>query len=397
MRDTSASVREDSHGVTPPRVVVTGVGVLSGNARTLAEFHDTLLCARSALGSLRFGPALDWPYTVGAQVDPLILTERLGCLNGSADKAMALYVVDEALASSGLDEAQRARCAVVVGCGLYRGRNQIAEIVAEDYRLGADCYVVDAACSSGAHAVVLACDLIRRRRASAVLAVSYNTLLLKDVAGLLKLGILTRQSVRPFDERRTGTQPGEGSGALVLEELEHACARRAPIFAEIVGVGLGADAHQIVPPDEEGRGLATAIRGALLAAGLNASEVDYINAHGTATRLNDPSETAAIHAGLGESAVHVPVSSTKPITGHTLGAAGMIEAIVTLLAIQHDFIPPTLNHEVPDPLCDLDYVPGKARFQPVNVALSNSSGFGGLYSCIAFKKYDARVAVPSRQ
>ncbi len=371
-----------------PRVVVTGVGVLSGNARSLGEFKETLMAGQSALGLLLHGPARDWPFSAGAQVDPLILRQRLGPINGSIDKAMALYPVDEALASSGLNETQRALCAVIVGCVLYNGRNQIAEIVGEEYKLGPSRYVVDAACSSGAHAIVLGWELIRQRKVSTALAVSYNTVLLKDVAGLFKLGILTRQPVRPFDEHRTGTQPGEGSGALVLEELEHARARCAPIFAEVAGVGLGADAQHIVHPNAAGRGLSAAIGGALRTARLQASEVDYINAHGTATRLNDPSETAAIHAGLGEDAFRVPVSSTKPITGHTLGAAGMIEAIATILAIQHDFIPQTLNHESPDPLCDLDYVASGTRYQAVNVALSNSAGFGGLYSCVAFKKCD---------
>lgn len=374
---------------TRRRVVVTGIGVLSANARSVAEFRDTLVTGESALGVLHHGPARDWPFSTGAQVDPQILQTRRGPLNGSADQAMALYAIDDALASSGLSDVQRARCAVVVGCVLYSGRNRIAEIVGEEYKLGPNRYVVDAACSSGAHAIVLGWELVRRGKASAVLAASYNTLLLKDVAGLFKQGILTPQPVRPFDEHRTGTQPGEGSGALVLEDFEHARARGARMLAEIVGVGLGSDAHHIVHPDPEGRGLSVAIVNALRSAGLQARDVDYINAHGTATRLNDPSETASIHAGLGEDAFRVPVSSTKPITGHTLGAAGMVEAIVTVLAVQHDFIPPTLNHERPDPLCDLDYVAGGTRYQPVNVALSNSAGFGGLYSCIAFRKSDA--------
>ena len=371
-----------------PRVVVSGVGVLSANARTVGEFKDTLVAGQSALGSLLYGAARDWPFSTGAQVDPLVLRTRLGPINGSADKAMALYPVDDALASSCLTEDQRSRCAVVVGCVLYNGRNQIAEIVGDEYKLGPNRYVLDAACSSGAHAIALGWELIRNRKVSTVLAVAYNVVLLKDVAGLFKLGILTRQPVRPFDERRTGTQPGEGSGALVLEDLEHARARGAPIFAEIAGVGLGSDAHHIVHPNPDGRGLSAAIDGALRSADLRASEVDYINAHGTATKLNDPAETAAIHTSLGEDAFRVPVSSTKPITGHTLGAAGMVEAIATLLAVQHDFIPPTLNHESPDPLCDLDYVASGTRYQPVNIALSNSAGFGGLYSCIAFKKCD---------
>jgi 3-oxoacyl-(acyl-carrier-protein) synthase len=387
MPSPSSSLSEDREpGQRPPRVVVTGVGVLSGNASGLEEFKETLVAGQSALGLLRYGPAKDWPFAVGAQIDPQILQERMEAMGGSLDRALALYPVEEALVTSGLSSAQRVRCAVVVGCVLYDGRNQIAEVIGETCGFGPQRYVVDAACSSGAHAIAIAWNLIRHRKAPLALAASYNTMLLKDVAGLFKLGILTRDPVRPFDARRTGTQPAEGSGALILEDFDHAQARRAPIFAEIAGVGLGSDAHRIVPPDPMGRGLGIAITRALRAADLKASAVDYINAHGTGTRLNDPSETAAIHAGLGEDAWRVPVSSTKPITGHTLGAAGMVEAIATLLATRHDFIPPTLNHEFPDPRCDLDYVAGGTRFQTVDVALSNSSGFGGLYSCIAFRK-----------
>ena len=377
-----------------PRVVITGIGVLSANARDSREFEDTLVRGDSALGDLRFGPARRWPYAKGAQLDPAVLVGALGAAAGHADSAPLVYAASQALASSRLTAAERARCAVIVGCVLYNTRYQTAELVGDDFGLSADRYVVDAACSSGAHAIVMAWQLVRRRSVPVALAASYNTMLLKDVAGLFKLGILTSEPVRPFDDRRTGTQPGEGAGALVLEELEHARARRAEIFAEVLGAGLGADAEHIVAPSSVGRGLEIAIRGALQSAGLDPSAVDYINAHGTATRLNDPSETAAIRAALGASAGSVPVSSTKPITGHMLGAAGMIEAIATVLAIRGDFTPPTLNHEIPDPLCDLDYVPGVARHRRVRIALSNSSGFGGLYSCIAFAKPTAAATAP---
>jgi len=192
---------------------------------------------------------------------------------------------------------------------------------------------------------------------------------------------------RPFDKNRDGFVMGEGAGVLVLEELEHALARGANIYAEIVGYGATGDAYHITAPAPGGEGGARAMRQAIADAGLNPSDVDYINAHGTSTDYNDKFETAAIKEVLGEHAYKVAISSTKSMTGHLLGAAGGVEAIFSVLAIKEGIIPPTINYETPDPECDLDYVPNKARQQEVNVALSNSLGFGGHNATILFKKY----------
>jgi beta-ketoacyl-acyl-carrier-protein synthase II len=192
---------------------------------------------------------------------------------------------------------------------------------------------------------------------------------------------------RPFDKNRDGFVMGEGAGVLVLEELEHALARGANIYAEIVGYGATGDAYHITAPAPGGEGGARAMRQAIADAGLNPSDVDYINAHGTSTDYNDKFETAAIKEVLGDHAYKVAISSTKSMTGHLLGAAGGVEAIFSVLAIKEGIIPPTINYETPDPDCDLDYVPNKARQQEVNVALSNSLGFGGHNATILFKKY----------
>ncbi|MEH7226802.1 beta-ketoacyl-ACP synthase II [Bacillus sp. JJ1566] len=192
---------------------------------------------------------------------------------------------------------------------------------------------------------------------------------------------------RPFDKNRDGFVMGEGAGILVLEELEHALARGAHIYAEIVGYGATGDAHHITAPAPGGEGGARAMRQAIADAGLSPSDVDYINAHGTSTDYNDKFETAAIKEVFGENAYKVAISSTKSMTGHLLGAAGGVEAIFSILAIKEGIIPPTINYETPDPECDLDYVPNKAREQEVNVALSNSLGFGGHNATILFKKY----------
>jgi 3-oxoacyl-[acyl-carrier-protein] synthase II len=374
-------------------IVVTGLGVVTGNASNLAEFRETLLEGRSAIGPLRPGTADGWPVSEAAELDPASL-ER--CLSGyapsglSRDQRVAFAPVPEALAGAGLLENPplRRRMAVIVGCVQYHGREDIAEALGETFELGSPRVVVDAACSAGAHALGLAYQLVARGAVDLALACGFNTLLLKDVAGLFKAGILTRGGpLRPFDKNRTGTYAGEGSAAVVVESRGHAVARGARVYADLLGFGGGSDAHDIVPPHHEGRGLHTAISNALRDARVRPEQVKYVNAHGTGTKLNDPCETAAIRGAFGAAAYGIPVSSTKPITGHTLGAAGVIEAVATLLAVHEGFVPATLNHEVPDAACDLDYVPGSARRQAVELAVSNSSGFGGVYSALVFGKH----------
>jgi 3-oxoacyl-[acyl-carrier-protein] synthase II len=198
-----------------------------------------------------------------------------------------------------------------------------------------------------------------------------------------------QKASRPFDKDRDGFVMGEGAGIVVLEELEHALARGAKIYAEIVGYGATGDAYHITAPAPEGEGGARAMKMALDDAGLTPEEVGYINAHGTSTEYNDKYETMAIKTVFGEQAYKLAVSSTKSMTGHLLGAAGGIEAIFTVLALKEGILPPTINLETPDPECDLDYVPNAARRQQVNAAISNSLGFGGHNATIAFRKYDA--------
>jgi len=194
---------------------------------------------------------------------------------------------------------------------------------------------------------------------------------------------------RPFDAERNGFVIGEGAGVLVLESLEHARARGATILAEIVGYGTTCDAHHITAPSPGGSGGAEAMRLALSDARLEPEAVDYVNAHGTSTQANDSNETAAIKTALGDHAYRIPVSSTKSMTGHLLGGSGGIEAVAAVLAIQHNLVPPTINYSNPDPACDLDVVPNEARERSVNVVLSNSFGFGGHNSVVAFAPFKA--------
>jgi 3-oxoacyl-[acyl-carrier-protein] synthase II len=192
---------------------------------------------------------------------------------------------------------------------------------------------------------------------------------------------------QPFDKERDGLVMGEGAGIVILEALEHAQARGAEVLAEIVGYAATADAFHITAPAEDGSGGGRAIRNALQVAGLNPEDVDYISAHGTGTLLNDASETAAVKHALGTQAYKIPISSTKSMTGHMMGATGALEAILCVQAIRTSLIPPTIHYQHPDPVCDLDYVPNVAREKQVNVTLSNAFGFGGHNSVLAIKRF----------
>ena len=249
------------------------------------------------------------------------------------------------------------------------------------------------ACATGGHALGEAWETIRRGAAPVMLAGGAEKAVTPlAMAAFANMHALSRRNddppsaSRPFDAARDGFVMGEGAGMLVLEEREFALARGAPILAELVGYGATADAYHITEPAPGGEGLRRAMERALQTAGLRPEEVGYINAHGTATRLNDVAETQAIKACFGRHAYHLAISSTKSMLGHTFGAAGAIEAAVAVLSIVHGVIPPTINLEHPDPLCDLDYVPNQARKAEVGVALSNAMGFGGHNTCLAFKQ-----------
>lgn len=249
------------------------------------------------------------------------------------------------------------------------------------------------ACASGTHAVGEAFHLIRRGLQDAVIAGGAESAITPlGVGGFSAMKALStrndepERASRPFDRERDGFIIAEGSGVLILEEREHALKRGAKIYAEVIGYGANGDAYHITAPAPEGEGAARCMALSLKDAGILPGEVDYINAHGTSTEYNDANETQAIKKVFGEHAFKLPVSSTKSMTGHLLGAAGAVEGVFSVLALHHGTIPPTINYENPDPDCDLDYVPNQARRADIRVALSNSFGFGGTNACVIFRR-----------
>jgi 3-oxoacyl-[acyl-carrier-protein] synthase II len=267
--------------------------------------------------------------------------------------------------------------------------------IAIEYRLRGPNMAVITACATGTNAIGEAFEMVARGAADAILAGGSEAGILPiTVAGFNVMGALSMRNddpagaCRPFDANRDGFVISEGAVVLVIESLERAQARGATIHAEIVGYGTSVDAHHMAAPLETGEGACLAIQNALDRAGLAAEAVDYLNAHGTSTRLNDVSETRAIKTVLGEHAYDVAVSSTKSMTGHLLGGAGALEALICANVLEDGIIPPTINYEVPDPDCDLDYVPNEARQAEVQVAMSNSFGFGGHNACVILRRFE---------
>jgi len=251
------------------------------------------------------------------------------------------------------------------------------------------------ACSASAHAIGDAYEIIRRCDADAMIAGGSEAAITPmGVGGFAALRALStrndepERACRPFDKNRDGFIIGEGAGVIVLEELEHARRRGAPIYAEIVGYGMSADAYHMTAPSEDGDGGRRVMANAIRKAGIAPEDVDYINAHGTSTPYNDRLETLAIKKCFGDHAYKLAISSTKSMTGHLLGAAGGLEAGITALAVRHQIVPPTINLDEPDPDCDLDYVPHTSRQMPIRYALSNSFGFGGTNAALMFKKFE---------
>ena len=272
--------------------------------------------------------------------------------------------------------------------------NAVASHIAIQYKLMGPNMVISNACASGTFAVGEALRLIQSNDMDLCVSGGAEAPLTEFTFGgysvlrvLSKRNDSPQEASRPFDKERDGFVLGEGSAVLILEELAHALKRNAHIYAELIGYGSNSGAYHIVIPEPEGRDAAKTMRKALQDAKVKPEDIDYINAHGTSTMLNDKAETCAIKQVFGDYAYKIPVSSTKSMIGHTIGAAGAIEALVCALAIQNNLIPPTINYKYPDPDCDLDYVPNQSRQAGVDIALSNSFGFGNCNACLILKRY----------
>ncbi|HET8562809.1 MAG TPA: beta-ketoacyl-ACP synthase II [Candidatus Binatia bacterium] len=272
--------------------------------------------------------------------------------------------------------------------------NGAAGMIAIDHRIKGPCFSVASACASGSDGIGIAFLMLKAGIIDAALAgAAEMTICSIGVAAFDRVGAMSRRNgdysmtPQPFDKNRDGLVMGEGAGVLVLERESHAKARGAHILAELAGYGATADAFHVTAPDEQGAGGSAAIRRALESAQANVDELGYINAHGTGTPLNDQSETRAIKAAFGERAYEIPISSTKSMTGHMMGATGALEAIFCVQAVRQGILPPTIHYETPDPECDLDYIPNEAREKKIDLAISNAFGFGGHNAVLAIRKY----------
>ena len=408
------------------RVVVTGLGAVTPVGNTVPAMWDALIAGRSGVGAITCFDAGAFESQIAAEVkgfDPLAYLSPKEVKRSERFVQFAIAASKQAVTDAGIriEQEQPFRCGVVIGTGmgsmhlieeqhsvlLSRGPKKLTPFmipmlicnmapghVAMDLGFRGPNFCTTTACASGAHGVGEAFRLIQHGQADVMLGGGTESCITPmAVGGFCALMALSRRNdnpqgaSRPFDKERDGFVIGEGAGVMVLEELEHAKKRGAKIYAEMVGYGLTADAYHMTAPDPEGEGAAHAMAMALQDATLRPEEIAYINAHGTSTELNDKIETLAIKKTFKEAAKKVAVSSTKSMTGHLIGAAGGIEAIISVLAITHGVIPPTINYQHPDPACDLDYVPNHARKAPVDVTLSNSLGFGGHNASVIFKTF----------
>ncbi len=407
------------------RVVVTGLGTVNPLARNVADFWVAIQKGVSGVGRITaFDPA-EFTTQIAAEITDWDPDEHMARKDSRRmDRSAQFFWVatQQALADAGLsyeeDSPEADRAGVLLGCGIgglittqtemdvLRDRgpsrvsplaitkiisNMAAGLVSIDFHLYGPNSCTVTACAASANAIGDATEVIRRNDADVMVAGGTEAGICEfALAGFASARAISQRNddpqgaCRPFDLDRDGFVMGEGAAALVLEEYEHAKARNAPIYAEVLGYGMSADGYHITLPRPGGRGAARAIERALADAAVEPEAIDYINAHGTSTQANDSTETAAIKTVFGEAAYRVPVSSTKSMTGHLLGGAGAIESLVCILAMRDGVAPPTINYETPDPECDLDYVPNESRELDIELTLTNSFGFGGHNAALVY-------------
>jgi len=404
------------------------MGCISPVGNTVKDTWDSLLIGKSGAGPITLFDASRHKTRFAAEVKGFDAVSIFGTREArKMDRftQFATAVTIEALEQAGLkiDDSNRDRIGVVIGTGIggigtimeqaevmrERGPDRVSPFLVPmmisdsaagmlAIRIGVrgPNMALATACASGNNAIGEAMEMIRRGSADAMIAgASEGALVPITMAGMNVMGALSTRNddpltaSRPFDRERDGFLMGEGAGILILESLENAQARGATILCELSGYGTTDDAHHISAPAENGAGAAISMQHALDNAGLKVTDINYINAHGTSTPLNDKSETAAIKTVFGEQAYKIPVSSTKSMTGHLLGASGAVESVFSILAIREGMIPATINYQTPDPECDLDYVPNQSRKVGIKHAMSNSFGFGGHNATLVFSQFEA--------
>jgi len=410
------------------RVVVTGLGAITCLGHSVDEFWTGIKAGKSGIGEISLVSPDGFPCKVSGEIrdfNPADYMDRKEARRMARFSQFAIAASKEAMSDSGLDldDEDPDRIGVLIGSGsgglpetdqqaevrVKRGPgrmspyyipmmlvNMAAANISRTYGLTGYTNTCITACAASTQSVGEAAEIIRRGTADVVVTGGTEAGICEiGMGGFSTMHALTTWegdpalASRPFDADRDGFAPAEGSGIIILESLEHAQARNASIYAEIAGWGVSSDAYHLVQPHPDGIGAAKAMARALEISGLGIEDVDYINAHGTSTPINDRSETAAIKSLFGERAYDIPVTSTKSMVGHSLGASGSLEAIASIKTINDSIIHPTINQVTPDPDCDLDYVPNTARETNVDVVLSNSFGFGGQNACLVIKKFTA--------
>jgi 3-oxoacyl-(acyl-carrier-protein) synthase len=389
------------------KVVVTGLGIVSCLGNDIPSFWADLLAGKSGmrqmsrwdptgLRNIKMGEVVNFPWTDdhdeasqfalyatdAALIDSgLINLSQMGLVSSTNFGGAAFW--DQYLACL-TDGAVDAETAELFTEFIF---SRTADLINEKYGIHGPTRVMTLSCSSGTAAIGQGMDIIRTGKATAVLCEGHDSLAYSSMAGLSILRTITADELRPFDVRRSGTIFGEGAGALILEDADSAIARGAIIYGEVAGYAVNNNAHHLTAPDKEGDGIVAMLKEALRDAAISPQEIDYINAHGTGTAYFDVTETKAVKAVLGDRAYQIPMSSIKPAVGHMMAAAGSVEAIASLLALRDGIVPPTLNHEQPDPECDLDYVSNGARKVEIRNVISISSGIGGNNSAVVLKKW----------
>jgi 3-oxoacyl-[acyl-carrier-protein] synthase II len=410
------------------RVVITGMGAVTPIGNDVPTYWAALVAGRSGAAPITAYDATNQDVRIAAEVkgfDPVALLDAKTAKRTDRFSQIALVAADQAIADAGLSFGGSDRhddVGVIVGTGIgglntvlenmevmqQRGPKRVsallvpmlmpnapAGLIAMRHGLHGIALAMASACATSNNTIGEGAECIRRGTTEVMICGgAESTMHPLALAGLANMGAVSlrndepERASRPFDADRDGFVMAEGAGILVLESLEHAHKRGARIYAEVVGYGASCDAFHITAPDEEGVGAAMAMKAALHNAGLQPVEIEYINAHGTSTPINDPIETKAIRTVFGDYAYGVPVSSTKSMVGHLMGAAGAVESIACVKTLETGVIHPTINYETPDPACDLDYVPNHAREARPRTALSNSFGFGGHNATLIFSKWE---------